>query len=85
MQFWIKESAIYSLSIECMFLLFDSIIFNSYDVGMLRFTSELVFIDSWPLMDGLSHLEDQWLGLMMDDWGLKCFCCFVRLCDKWGG
>ena len=62
----IDASAIYSLSIECMFSLFDSIIFNSYNVGILRFTFELMFMDFWPLMDGFSHLEDQWPGFVMD-------------------
>ena len=31
---------------------------------------------------GLSHLEDQWSGLMMDGWTLKCFYCLVCLGDE---
>ena len=41
----------------------------------------------WPLMDGFSHLEDQWPGLLMD--GLyKCFLClyaFVMYGGELGG
>ena len=42
LQIRIKASAIYS----------DECIFNSYNVGMLRFTFELVLMDFWTLMMG---------------------------------
>ena len=63
LQIQIKTSAIYLLSIECMFIIFDFVIYIQL---MLKFTFELVFMAFWPLMDESSHLKDQWPGLMMD-------------------
>lgn len=36
-----------------MITVFDSEFFYSFDVRIVRFTFEHVFMDVWPLMDGL--------------------------------
>ena len=61
LQIRIKASAIYLLCIECMFIVFDSIIYI-----LLLLELPLSSFYFWPLIDKFSHLEDQWSGLMMD-------------------
>ena len=42
-------------------------------------------MEKWPLMDGFSHLEDQWPELLMDGWIIEVFLCLYAFVMNGGG